>query len=89
MQAPGGGLEGRFLELEVVPGDSYPAEPPRIRFLSRVNLPIVDDAGRVIPSTVRYMNAWTPASSIGGALSAIAEVCARAPPGQPDDGARY
>ena len=47
---------GRFYQLHMTCGPTYPKQPPKIRFLNRVNLPGVDASGNVV------MPQFTPAS---------------------------
>jgi len=57
--------ENRIYSLKIYCGDSYPDAPPQVQFLSRVNLPFVNQAdGKVDPSKLPVLASWTRNSSI-------------------------
>lgn len=52
-------FEGRILSTEIYCDEQYPDTPPHIRFISKVNLPFVDDDGTV-NSKFKTFNPWNP-----------------------------
>jgi ubiquitin-conjugating enzyme E2 variant len=51
--------ENRIYSLNLEAGPDYPEEPPTVKFLSKVNIPCVDQAtGTVIPSLVPCLAKW-------------------------------
>jgi ubiquitin-protein ligase len=64
--------DGRFFELRITCTDSYPASPPRVRFVSRINMTCVDQTnGEVIQSKVSVLKNWNRNSSIEQVLLAL------------------
>ncbi|TFJ85083.1 hypothetical protein NSK_003507 [Nannochloropsis salina CCMP1776] len=56
---PGTTFEGRLFELKIECGDRYPNEPPFVRFVSRVNLPCVDQSTGVVNSSkLHILSHW-------------------------------
>eukprot|EP01096_Ripella_sp_DP13-Kostka_P003646 TRINITY_DN15482_c0_g1_i1.p2 TRINITY_DN15482_c0_g1~~TRINITY_DN15482_c0_g1_i1.p2 ORF type:complete len:156 (-),score=49.71 TRINITY_DN15482_c0_g1_i1:57-470(-) len=84
--------EGRFYALKVTCGPSYPREPPRIRFVTRVNVSCADAHGNIIPRQVPALTSWNSATTIERILVSIREVMANhANKGlaQPAEGSEY
>lgn len=51
--------ENRIYSLSITCGPSYPDVPPEITFLTRINLPCVDQAnGRVDPAKLGVLANW-------------------------------
>ncbi|GAA5893900.1 hypothetical protein JCM5296_004631 [Sporobolomyces johnsonii] len=51
--------ENRIYSLSIVCGASYPDQPPQITFLTRINLPCVDqNNGKVDPSKLDVLARW-------------------------------
>jgi len=64
--------ENRIYSLRIYCGESYPDRPPVIHFLSRVNLPFVNQAnGSVDPAKLPVLNQWNRNSSIETVLVEI------------------
>lgn len=69
--------ENRIYSLKIICGDSYPDQPPIVRFISRVNLPFVDREGLVNLSELRVEGrnhsywTWTMHSSLEEVLKQI------------------
>ncbi|KIY48858.1 UBC-like protein [Fistulina hepatica ATCC 64428] len=64
--------ENRIYSLKIYCGDSYPDAPPTVQFLSRVNLPFVDQHdGKVDPRRLPVLNNWTRAQSLESVLVEI------------------
>lgn len=57
--------ENRIYSLKITCGEDYPERPPTVQFVSRVNLPFVNQAdGRVDPSKLPCLANWTRNNSI-------------------------
>jgi ubiquitin-conjugating enzyme E2 variant len=57
--------ENRIYSLRIVCGDKYPAEPPKVNFISQINLPFVNRVdGTVDPNKISVLSHWTPNNSI-------------------------
>ncbi|KAH8822561.1 UBC-like protein [Flagelloscypha sp. PMI_526] len=57
--------ENRIYSLKITCGSSYPQEPPVVQFISRVNLPFVNqEDGKVDPSKIEVLRTWTSDKSI-------------------------
>jgi ubiquitin-conjugating enzyme E2 variant len=50
--------ENRIYSLNIVCDDSYPDQPPKVKFISKINLPCVDDEGNVVVSKLEILNNW-------------------------------
>lgn len=51
--------ENRIYSLSLEAGPEYPNKPPTVRFLSKINLPCVDqNTGVVDPSKLPCLNHW-------------------------------
>lgn len=55
---PGTQHDGRFYQLSIKCTDKYPAEPPEVRFISRINMTCVDKNGKVLYSKVPALRSW-------------------------------
>ena len=64
--------DGRFFELRITCTEDYPAMPPKVRFVSRINMSCVDQTtGEVSQSKVTALRNWTRNSSIEQVLLAL------------------
>ncbi|KAF9244176.1 ubiquitin-conjugating enzyme/RWD-like protein [Melanogaster broomeanus] len=51
--------ENRIYSLKIHCGDTYPDKPPVVHFLSRVNLPFVNQTdGKVDPAKLNVLSQW-------------------------------
>lgn len=56
---PNSNHENRIYSLKIHIGNNYPLEPPTIKFISKINLPCVDNNnGNVIPSKFKTLQNW-------------------------------
>ena len=61
--------ENRIYSLKIYCGENYPDSPPVIQFLSRVNVPFVNQTdGKVDPSKLSVLSNWTRNYSIESVL---------------------
>ncbi|KIJ55535.1 hypothetical protein M422DRAFT_24101 [Sphaerobolus stellatus SS14] len=64
--------ENRIYNLKIECGEQYPDAPPAIQFVSRVNLPFVDQTnGKVVSSKLPVLAHWTRNSSLETVLVEI------------------
>ena len=64
--------ENRIYSLKIVCGSEYPEEPPGVQFLSRVNLPFVNQLdGRVDPTKLTVLHNWNSTKSLETVLVEI------------------
>lgn len=64
--------ENRIYSLRIVCGATYPEQPPLVQFVSRVNLPFVNQTdGKVDPSKLPILAHWSSTSSIETVLVEI------------------
>jgi ubiquitin-conjugating enzyme E2 variant len=48
----------RFYELRIICPDKYPAVPPEVRFITRLNANFADSSGKVNNNKVPAMKSW-------------------------------
>ncbi|EKM50222.1 uncharacterized protein PHACADRAFT_264835 [Phanerochaete carnosa HHB-10118-sp] len=64
--------ENRIYSLKITCGDDYPERPPIVQFVSRVNLPFVNQVdGKVDPSKLPCLANWNRNNSIETVLVEI------------------
>ncbi|KAI0241100.1 Ubiquitin-conjugating enzyme E2 T [Lamellibrachia satsuma] len=65
--------EGGIFQLEVDIPERYPFEPPKIRFITPVYHPNIDNAGRICLDSLKMppKGAWKPALNISTLLTSI------------------
>jgi len=64
--------ENRIYSLKITCGESYPDSPPAVQFLSRVNLPFVNQTdGKVDSTKLPVLSSWSRNSSIETVLVEI------------------
>ena len=69
---PGTAFEGRILSLALTCGPMYPAQPPTVRFVTRVALEAVGPDGTVDLARVPGLAPWQPSLRILDVLDALA-----------------
>ncbi|XP_046744577.1 ubiquitin-conjugating enzyme E2 T-like [Diprion similis] len=69
----GSPYEGGLFQLEIEIPESYPFEPPRLKFLTPVYHPNIDDAGRICMDLLKMppKGGWKPTISIENLLTAV------------------
>ena len=69
--------DGRFYELRIRCPEKYPAVPPEVRFVSKINMTCVDPkTGVVNPNKVPAMRTWNRNLGIEQVLGSLrAEMC--------------
>ena len=68
---PGGPFDGRLYELRVTAGPEYLLQPPKIRFVSRVNLAGVDQRTGEVLKDFPALQGWTRDKTMESVLVAI------------------
>lgn len=53
----------RLINVEIVCGQQYPKQPPEVRMISRVNLPLVNSDGR-LDKSFPILKDWDPKTTI-------------------------
>ena len=84
-------FEDRFFSLKIVAGPNYPLQPPKINFISKINLPCVNKAnGEVDPRNMPLLAKWDSKTRIMDVLVEILrEMKTNAKLDQPKDGDTY
>ena len=75
--------EGGKFKLELFLPETYPMDPPKCRFITRIYHPNVDRFGRICLDTIK--KAWTPALQIRTALLSIQALMSAPNPDDPLD----
>mmetsp|Transcript_11052 Transcript_11052/g.14509 ORF Transcript_11052/g.14509 Transcript_11052/m.14509 type:complete len:147 (-) Transcript_11052:206-646(-) len=90
---PGTMFDGRFYELSIHCPEKYPAVPPQVRFVTKVNMSCVDSkTGVVNANKVPAMKHWDRNSGIETVLSSLRHVMCTDPnrrQRQPAEGLTY
>ncbi|KXN93128.1 Ubiquitin-conjugating enzyme spm2, partial [Leucoagaricus sp. SymC.cos] len=61
--------ENRIYSLKIICGESYPDKPPLVQFVSRINLPFVNQTnGMVDPMKLPVLANWTRNLSLENVL---------------------
>jgi len=64
--------ENRIYTLKIVCGENYPDDPPTLQFVSRVNLPFVNQTdGKVDPGKITVLSSWNRNNSLETVLVEI------------------
>lgn len=50
--------ENRIYSLKIVCDENYPDKPPKVQFISKINLPCVDSSGNVVVSEFDTLKNW-------------------------------
>ena len=64
--------DGRFFELVLKCGQDYPQKPPEVRFITRVNIPFVNQSnGLVLPGSLPILQKWNRDCTLESYLMSI------------------
>ncbi|CAB1424338.1 unnamed protein product [Pleuronectes platessa] len=77
--------EGGLFTLEIKVPERYPFEPPKIRFLTPIYHPNIDNSGRICHDALKLppKGAWRPSLNISTVLSSIQLLMAEPNPDDP------
>ncbi|XP_061590926.1 ubiquitin-conjugating enzyme E2 T [Cololabis saira] len=77
--------EGGLFSLEVLIPERYPFEPPKIRFLTPIYHPNIDNSGRICHDALKLppKGAWKPSLNISTVLTSIQLLMAEPNPDDP------
>ena len=67
-------FDSRLISIKFVCGPNYPNQPPVVTFISKVNLPFVDQSGNIIINSFPLLKVWNPATTIQKILEEIASL---------------
>ncbi|XP_062397553.1 ubiquitin-conjugating enzyme E2 T isoform X2 [Sardina pilchardus] len=78
-------FEGGLFALEIKIPERYPFEPPKIRFLTPIYHPNIDNAGRICLDALKLppKGAWRPSLNISTVLTSIQLLMAEPNPDDP------
>ena len=65
--------DGRFFELQLECDQDYPQKPPKVKFVTKVNLPCVDSSGRIKNGSLHILANWNRGCTLESYLKAIRE----------------
>ena len=66
--------DGRFYELQLECDQDYPQKPPKVKFLTKVNMPFVDQSsGFVKAGSLNILRGWNRDCTLESYLTAIRE----------------
>lgn len=68
---PHSAFENRIFSLTLECGPDYPAKPPVIRFLTRINLPCVDSKGDLLPNQIPVLSQWSSETTMEKVLISL------------------
>lgn len=61
---PGTSFVERMITVKFFCGENYPKQPPAVSFITKVNLPYVDQTGNVIVNNFPLLKNWSPKTTI-------------------------
>ena len=63
--------DGRFYELQLECDQNYPQKPPKVKFISKVNMPFVDQSGWIKAGSLNILRNWNRDCTLESYLMAI------------------
>ncbi|ELU13603.1 hypothetical protein CAPTEDRAFT_103167, partial [Capitella teleta] len=76
---------GGVFKLEIHIPDRYPFEPPKVRFITPIYHPNIDNAGRICLDSLKMppKGNWTPALNLSTLLTTVQQLMAEPNPDDP------
>ena len=63
---------GILYELKIVCDDNYPKVPPKVKFITKINLPCVNQGnGEILPNSLNVLKNWNRDCTLESYLTAI------------------
>ena len=63
--------DGRFYELQLECDENYPQKPPKVKFVTKVNMPFVDQHGTIKSGSLNILRNWNRDCTLESYLTAI------------------
>ena len=63
--------DGRFYELQLECGENYPQVPPKVKFISKINIPFVDQRGWIKSGSLNVLKNWNRDCTLESYLNEI------------------
>ena len=63
--------DGRFYELQLECDENYPQKPPKVKFITKVNMPFVDQYGTIKSGSLNILRNWNRDCTLESYLTAI------------------
>ena len=63
--------DGRFYELQLECDENYPQKPPKVKFITKVNMPFVDQHGAIKSGSLNILRNWNRDCTLESYLTAI------------------
>ena len=87
---PGTRFDGRFYEMLLKAGPNYPLEPPSVKFVSKVNLPNINQNNGEVQNNFPALAGWREDMTLESVLIALKEsMLSNRNLSQPADGSTY
>ena len=71
---PGTRYENRFYELLLKAGPEYPNQPPEVKFISKINLPVVNQSNGDVEKSLPSLANWNKNDSLEHVLVGLKQV---------------
>ena len=65
--------DGRFYELQLECDENYPQKPPKVKFITKVNMPFVDQYGVIKSGSLNILRNWNRDCTLESYLTSIRE----------------
>ena len=63
--------DGRYYELQLECDENYPQKPPKVKFVTKVNMPFVDQHGTIKSGSLNILRNWNRDCTLESYLTAI------------------
>lgn len=87
---PNTNFDNRIYMLTITCGDNYPAEAPKFKFNSKINIPCVDQSNGTVTNNFKMFKPWNSTYTLETLLIGLKnEMIANKKSAQPADGEMY